>query len=134
MGNSVLLSGSRFTALETQFPTNHSIISTQTSFSHTLSFTKTLRHGLLEKSDSVANGPWLTLLQEKKKVLICWDTSWQSLDYRSSVTSARYTEIMGRPDHTTLQLPSRCIQTTASDNKIRQPKPIRTLVLDFRTF
>lgn len=90
MGNVVLVSGSRFTALETQFPTNHSIISTQTSFSHTPSFTKTLSHGLLEKSEWVANSPWLTLSKEKRKALISWDTSWHSLDYRSSVTSAGY--------------------------------------------
>lgn len=51
MGNVVLVSGSRFTALETQFPANHSITSTQTSFSHALSFTKTLSRGLLEKSE-----------------------------------------------------------------------------------
>lgn len=113
MGNLVLVSSSRFTALETQFPTNHSIISAQTSFSHTLSFTKTLSYGLLEKSDSVADSPWLTLLKEKKKVLISWDTSWHSLDYRSSVTSTCYTEITGRSDHATLQLPSHCVQTTA---------------------
>lgn len=51
MGNVVLVSDYRFTALEMQFPTNHSITSTQTSFSHTLSFTKTLSCGLLEKSE-----------------------------------------------------------------------------------
>ena len=120
MGNLVLLSGSRFTVLETQFPTNHSIISTQTSFSYMLSFTKTLSHGLLEKSESVANGPWLTLLKEKKKVLISWDTNWHSRDYRPSVTSARYREhrkVRWYHSPVTITLHSNhCLQITGSIN------------------
>lgn len=42
MGNVVLRRGSRFTALESQFPTNHSIIGNETSFSQALSFTEIL--------------------------------------------------------------------------------------------
>lgn len=73
LGYLVLVSGFRFTALETQFLTNHSTVSTQTSFSRG-SFTKTHSHGLLEKSEPVASGPWLTSLKEKNTVLISWDT------------------------------------------------------------
>lgn len=42
MGNVVLRRGSKFTALESQFPTNHSIIGNETSFSQALFFTKIL--------------------------------------------------------------------------------------------
>lgn len=52
-----------------------------------------LPHAVKKKSwrtqESVVNSPSLTLSKEKKKVLISWDTSWHSLDYRSSVTSTR---------------------------------------------
>lgn len=120
MGNSVLVSDSRFTALETQFPRNHSIISTQTSFSHTLSFTKTLSRGLLKKSELVASGPWLILLKEKKKVLISWDTNWHSLDYRSSVTSAHYRDhrkVRSYFSSVSITLHSNhCLQVTGSIN------------------
>lgn len=85
---------------------------------------KLLPHAVKKKSwrsqESVVNSPWLTLSKEQKKVLISWDTSWHSLDYRSSVTSAHHRDHWKvRSYHssvTTTLRSNHCLQITGSIN------------------
>lgn len=117
--NGVLVSASRPTALETTALQ----ITASSQASHTLSFTKTLSHGPLEKSEVEARGPWLTLSKGKKKVLISW-----------ALAGARQAADPASPPHAAelAQEPSHCVPTAACRGQVPQPKPCSTLTLACR--